>query len=398
MKNKFVILTALLSFLILIQFTSASHYIIGVVEDAKDGITANDHTIMLWNSAEGTDDNLTDIIGQNGNSQADNIYMIDCELLRKGCNISSTLTLKVINNGDNYVSEEINVTVTGAGYDVVNNITLNSPPNITYVNVDDELTNPNNEINLLPATTKEIVCIARVMDYEGENTLVSATGEFFDSISSMYSGEADNNKNYKNSSCIIDYSYGDLNEAEITCKFEVWYYANQENWNCTINVSDNLSISNINSDATLINPLLALGLDSLLNYNVVTSITEEAIFDVINYGNIKINLSLSGYAFQEGDGFAMNCSEGDIKEIPIYYEKFNLTNSNPGEINREDFENRYTNLTTEPKIKEFNLDYRENDLANDAINSTYWRIYVPNGINGNCQGNIVFGAVQAPGE
>ena len=49
------------------------------------------------------------------------------------------LSLKVINNGDNYISGEKNVTVSGFGYDVVENITLNSPPNITYIDVEDDL-------------------------------------------------------------------------------------------------------------------------------------------------------------------------------------------------------------------------------------------------------------------
>jgi len=37
------------------------------------------------------------------------------------------------------------------------------------------------------------------------------------------------------------------------------------------------------------------------------------------------------------------------------------------------------------------------NVVNDAINSTYWRIYVPLGVAGTCQGNIVFGATVAPG-
>jgi len=66
-------------------------------------------------------------------------------------------------------------------------------------------------------------------------------------------------------------------------------------------------------------------------------------------------------------------------------------------MNLSEFEKKYVNLTSSPNVKKFNLDYRKNDLTNDAINVTYWRIYVPLGVSGNCQGNIIFGAVQAPG-
>ena len=85
---------------------SAAHYIVGTVEDAKDLTEANNHTILLWNPAIGNIDNLTDIIGPFGNSGQNNNYSIDCELLNTPCSEGDVLTLKVINNGDNYLSGE----------------------------------------------------------------------------------------------------------------------------------------------------------------------------------------------------------------------------------------------------------------------------------------------------
>ncbi|MCX6750036.1 MAG: hypothetical protein NTZ83_01110 [Candidatus Pacearchaeota archaeon] len=67
-------------------------------------------------------------------------------------------------------------------------------------------------------------------------------------------------------------------------------------------------------------------------------------------------------------------------------------------MNLNEFEAKYVNLTSYPDVKRFNLDYRKDDTTNEAINATYWRIYVPSGATGNCQGNIIFGAVQAPGD
>jgi len=397
--KKVLALNIITMFLIL-PLCSAAHYIVGIVEDAKDGTQANGHTILLWNPLVGMQDNLSDIIGPLGNSHTNNIYMIDCELLNSGCNVSNTLSLRVINNGDNYISGDKNVTVTGFGYDLVDNITLNSPPNITYVNVDDNLTTPQNEIDLIPAETKEVSCIAIAMHYEGENSIINATGRFFDNVLSNYGSSEDNNENYWNESCFINYSYGNSNEVEISCKFDVWYYANSQNWNCTVNVTDNLSASSKSGDISLINPLLALGLDSLVNFELSGGemVTDESTLNVTNYGNVKINLSLSGYAFEENDGYAMNCSEGEIRNISLDYEKFNLTATNEGSISLSEFEQKYTNLTSYPVVKKFDLDYRKDDSTNEAINETYWRIYVPSEITGNCQGNIIFGAVQAQGD
>ena len=325
--------------------------------------------------------------------------MMDCELLSGGCDIDDNLTLKVIDNGDNYISEGKNVTVHGFGYDIVDNITLNSPPSISSVTIDDDLSVPPNEIDLLPADTKEVTCSAIVTEYDGEDSLVNATARFFDNVDSGYENPDDNNLHYTNNTCLMNYTYGNPNEVEITCKFNVWYYANSQDWNCTIDSNDNLSIHSRNSGITFINPLLALGLDSFMGFGGIDNenVSVESKMNVTNYGNVKINLSLSGYGFTENDGNAMNCSTGTVKNISIYYEKFNLTSSTPGLINLSEFESKYINLTSYPVVKKFNLDYRQDDTLNDAINLTYWRIYVPVGVGGTCSGNIIFGAVQAPG-
>ena len=93
----------------------------------------------------------------------------------------------------------------------------------------------------------------------------------------------------------------------------------------------------------------------------------------------------------------MNCSLGRVGEISIDYEKYNLTASTPGGVSLSTFENLYTNLTGSPVIKSFNLGVRQDDLVNDAIKASYWRIYVPKGVAGTCQGNIIFGAVVGTG-
>ena len=60
-------------------------------------------------------------------------------------------------------------------------------------------------------------------------------------------------------------------------------------------------------------------------------------------------------------------------------------------------EANYTNLSSSPIVRKYDLDFRHNDLVDDAFNSTYWRMYVPKGSAGNCSGNVVFGAVISGG-
>jgi len=120
----------ILILILLVPFCSAAHYIVGIVNNARDGTSANDRTVVLWNPANGINDNLTDIIGVNGNSGADNNYKIDCELLDNGCYIGDEIRVKVFGD-DGYITNPNNLSVTGAGSDVMDNLTLNSPPNVS---------------------------------------------------------------------------------------------------------------------------------------------------------------------------------------------------------------------------------------------------------------------------
>jgi hypothetical protein len=112
------------------HFVSSAHYITGYVNDALDGTDSENYTILMWNPAIGLSDNLIDSIGFFGSSGRESMYLLDCELLNNGCSVGDVLYLEVIDNGDGYISHTQNVTVTGAGYDFVENITLNSPPEV----------------------------------------------------------------------------------------------------------------------------------------------------------------------------------------------------------------------------------------------------------------------------
>ncbi len=281
-------------------------------------------------------------------------------------------------------------------------------PNVTVItyldvgNVFPELSNvtiQNNDssLALIPNSTKLVFCSALVTDYNGWDDVDQAIGVFFDFANSTYGSADDNNLHYTNSSCTItqEGTYTDW----INCSFNVWYYANPGTWNCTIRVNDSYNKLGYGSDTIITSSLLGLGLPDYIDYGEVnaTEVSLENVSNVTNYGNVKINLSLSGYGFTLNDGNAMNCSLGAIKNISVQHEKYNLTNSNPGVIDLPQFIANYTNLTSAPVVRTFNLEYRQNDAVNDAINATYWRIYVPLGVAGTCQGNIVFGATVGPG-
>ena len=291
----------------------------------------------------------------------------------------------------------------GQNVTVITQLTVgNVRPEILNVSIDNDAAS----VILIANSTKLVSCIALLRDWNNETDINSSTAEFFDNTASSYGDSDDTNEHYTNSSCDINRSFGTWNGVDddeylalANCTFAVQYYANPATWNCTVLVKDSYDWNTTNSDTITIETLLAVGLPPTINYGTVNStyVSDENITEVFNFGNVIINLSLSGYAVTEGDNLSMNCTLGSLKNISINYEKYNLNASIPGVLSLAQFEDNYTNLTSSPVVKRFDLNYRQNDTDNDAFNSTYWRIYVPVGVAGSCQGNIVFGATQAVG-
>jgi len=267
-----------------------------------------------------------------------------------------------------------------------------SAPFVTTIDVEQ------GSVTLTPNATTTVNCSIEIVDYDGDDTFDTVSAEFFDNTASSFGDTDDNNDHYTNNSCFINTTYGDVFTVLATCLFDVWYYGNPGTWNCTTTINDTSNYQVNASNATQIQDLLSVGLPDTINFGTVnaTYVSNENITNVTNFGNVMINLSLSGYARTIGDGLAMNCTQGSIATIPIENEKYNLTDSHAGSLTLGQTVN-YTNLSAAVVTRRYNLDYRTNDTDNLAFNQTYWRIYVPLGVGGTCNGSIVFGATQAPG-
>jgi hypothetical protein len=377
-------------FVFMISFASSAHWMVGYVEDARDGELANNHVVMIWNPAVGVQDNTTDIIGPNGRSRADNTYMIDCEMLAAGCAIGDNITVMVLDSGDGYSSSQLNFTVTKAGFDTVDNLTLNSLPVFDSIVVDDAINLTTNEIDLVANDTIRVDCEAVVTEYEGD-ALVDIDSAFYASISFFVDGD-DNNYHYSNSSCFTNSSYGNENQTQIICSYDVFYYANYDSWTCEIHVSDGKGVK-YGTDLTNVNSLLSIEIVDGVEFTgeALGAVSNESEIVVNNLGNVEIDLNLWGYGETPGDDLSMNCS--GASDIPVSYQKYNLTSSTSGNLSLGEFESSYINLTGSDFTADFNLPFRVNDLIFDAYKSTFWRIYIPSDVSGSCDGNIVFGAV-----
>jgi hypothetical protein len=393
---KYIILIALI---FVLPFTSAAHYIVGQVNDASDSTTANGRTVVLWNSAVGITDNITDIVGPTGNSGTNNVYFADCEMLKTPCKIGDIVKARLFDAGDGYSSNETNVTVSGSGYDIMPNMTLIPEISFSNMSVDDSYITPPNEIDLTPAAPTVISCQGILTGSNMDSAINNVTSEFFSNTTSFYGDSNHNNRHYANTSCSLNIGYGDANQVYFNCSYNIQYYAASGGWNCIAKATKNTVTTKNMSVSTSINPLLALQLPDSITYGIIgtNNVSAEKTVDITNFGNIPINLSLQGYAKSIGDNLSMNCSGGAVGNISVYYEKYNLTTSNPSITTLSDFEKNYNNLTSTSVIRKLGLNARQSDIINDATQTTYWRMYVPVGVTGDCSGKIIFGATSSAG-
>lgn len=261
----------------------------------------------------------------------------------------------------------------------------------------------NTDLTLIANDSVLVGCVAIVQDYNNDTDIANASAFFYDASVGAFDPD-DNNTHYTNSSCVVNTDFEDWHGAVndsytalVNCTFAVQYYSNPGEWICNMTVNDTAQLTDQDTDNISINELLAIGVPDQINYGTVNStyVSSQQTVNVTNFGNVELNLSLDGYGSTEGDGLAMNCTLGSSKNISVDYEKYNLTTSTTGALTLSEFEGNYTNLTSSAVVKEFNLPFRQNEGVNDATNETYWRIYVPLGVAGSCEGNIIFGGVKA---
>ncbi|MBU0667263.1 MAG: hypothetical protein ABIC91_02625 [Nanoarchaeota archaeon] len=286
-----------------------------------------------------------------------------------------------------YDSNYANVTI-----DTTVNIT-NSKPKITAVIISEGV-GAFETITLSAGRTRQIHCNATIVDWDGYGDINSTNATFWDDNNADMSSPDDNNNHYFNSSCSFVKNTG-LYTAVYKCTLKVYYYANNgSNWVCNVTTVDDYYFSKPNtnytdslSNTTTLSALYAINLsNTLLDYGdvAVEDYSSEVSMDVVNFGNMAVNISVSGYAETPGDGLAMTCSLNG--NISLDNERYT--------INSGTAFGSMTQLTgTDINIGGVQIAHQILD-GTPVTNSTYWKLYidptnVPAGI---CNGTIVFSA------
>ncbi len=245
------------------------------------------------------------------------------------------------------------------------------------------------DIDLYPGTTTRVFCNATIDDANGYLDINSTNATIFHEFNS--STTLDNqSSHYTNSSCALVGGTGTTYES--SCSFDVWYFAANGTWTCNVTARDQtISGSYLiatNTSIRNISKLVALNVTEVIDFGTLSvgqNSTGDFIANVTNLGNVRLDLNLHGYARNDGDQYAMVCEVGNIS---IGWEKYNLTTAglNHGQM---------TNISgavvgyTEPNV---NLIRAQTDVA-PSIQNTFWKIGIPAGLRGQCNGTVVFNAI-----
>lgn len=294
----------------------------------------------------------------------------------------------------------------------------------TYVNVTNtepfvyRLVITPDPVILSPGGVTNVTCIAYVMDYNGWMDINNGThnATFYD-IDYSWDSPDDKNYHYTNQSCGGNCTpiVGSSTNATCNCTFEVYYFANDTTWICNFSVSDGggayyynetrkrKSLSANNYTTTTIDPLIAINVPSEIDYGELAATENSSMKNatLTNYGNIPFNVTVEGWGGANqttGQGLAMMCwNPGDgtnVANISVEHEKYSAyQNALLGDmINLSSSSVYIGNFSLYQRLNDTNIEFGYDQ------NNTYWRIYIPPGTRGFCNGTIMFTAQPIPGE
>jgi len=257
----------------------------------------------------------------------------------------------------------------------------NQPPSLLFIEVDDLYTGISNEIDLTVGGLTPVFCNITVYDGEGSSSILNAGATFYNSLNQ--SDDPDNNNtHYTNNDCTFISEDEGAKTKTFSCVFNITYYANNGTWICNATGYDTGGLLGSSIDQVNINELYAIGFTSNVTFPEIElgSTSSDVISTITNVGNVEIDLGIDGYATTDGDGIAMNCTEGNISFNDFRYDLLPAQNFDVMTPITDDL----VNLTT------FNLAKQTTAISNKNV---YWKVRPSPFTAGTCQGIVVYTAM-----
>lgn len=272
----------------------------------------------------------------------------------------------------------------------------NTFPVLYKVKIDHPLDSSGN-VDLQAGNATTVICNGSASDFNGFDDIVAVNATLY--LDGFSSGPVDNNSFYLNSSCgTCEQVTGEPDNATCLCQFAVQYYAEPGNWICNMTILDSGTLTSINSSPqTTFNEILGISISvPTIDYGNL-SVTETSLpihENITNIGNIPMNMTLRGFGGtvqpDPTNNLTMICDPSvSARNITINEQRVSISNETAyaDMVNLTNETQLFPDLTI-PKRRD------NNDLHN-STNVTYWKLLVPLGTAGRCNGSIVFGAIDA---
>jgi hypothetical protein len=288
----------------------------------------------------------------------------------------------------------LNVVYTGTSASYYNDNTsiitrlnvTNRAPVVKNVNLYDSNA-PGNMI-LEQGTVHRVVCNATVNDTNGFNDISGVNATLFKHSEYGPASADDNNYKYSNSTC-NRYTTANIIQGFYTCQFDVEYYAYNGTLRCNVTAIDLSDARNSSTDNNIIDPLFAINLSNTeLDFGELEPLNTslDKILNITNFGNANLTIAVRAYGETVGDGWAMNCSTGNISQT---YERYSI-NSGQAWAGMTSVGSTFANIAG------LTVYQRVNDMDTamlESTNTTFWKIKAPLGTKGVCNGTLELSAV-----
>src|SRR3989338_5373868 len=253
----------------------------------------------------------------------------------------------------------------------------------------------NTPIDLTAGNATTVICNGSFSDFNGYDDVMNASATLYRTTVASDALD-DNNTHYTNFSCThceVVENTGNANGSCI-CRFAVQYYAENGTWACNMSIGDSALLnSSKNSSIFTMNEVLGIDVSSYtLDYGNLSAsqVSRPTIQNVINTGNIPLNVTFRGYGGDNetvGENYTMLCEGGT--NITFGNQRVSLYNNTPF--------NDMANLTNQTRqLLNLTIPKRtQNNALGNSSNSTWWRLQIPLGAAGICNGTIIFGARRA---
>jgi hypothetical protein len=239
-------------------------------------------------------------------------------------------------------------------------------------------------VNLVSGSKINISCNASVVHGYSAKQVGKINATFYLSTSSSTAAN-DNNYHYADSNCTVVANTS--NAKNVSCVFELYYYASSGSWYCNISAFTLANLTNSSVAPATVEDLYAIGADPILDYGSLGPgmLSADNNLSLYNFGNRDINITVEGYGKVKDDNLSMGC-----------YPKGNISSANERySIKYQSQFSLMANLSSRPKlIKNLVLAHRTNDyIYTNDTNKTFWKLSMPLGLRGSCNGTIIFSAI-----